>query len=191
MNADQAAEISNLILQRGIKAWLVGGWGIDALLGRQTREHKDLDLLIKVDDVARLLELLEVSGFTLKYTWEENRWIVEDGRRIPTAFVLAHEDGRELDFHAVRFDDRGVAVAAWEGERVFSPEDLAGVGTVSGVPVRCYSAEMQMRTHVGYALPPDQADDLKRLHETFGIDYPEELATLHARGTREPSNGGP
>ncbi|WP_369334184.1 nucleotidyltransferase domain-containing protein [Amycolatopsis camponoti] len=26
------------------RVWLAGGWGIDALLGRRTREHRDLDL---------------------------------------------------------------------------------------------------------------------------------------------------
>ena len=27
--------------------WLMGGWGIDALLGRQTRRHHDLDVLVE------------------------------------------------------------------------------------------------------------------------------------------------
>jgi lincosamide nucleotidyltransferase A/C/D/E len=29
-----------------IQVWLLGGWGIDALLGQQTRPHKDIDLHI-------------------------------------------------------------------------------------------------------------------------------------------------
>ncbi|MGH8515394.1 MAG: nucleotidyltransferase domain-containing protein [Gammaproteobacteria bacterium] len=33
---------------------MVGGWGIDALLGAQTRPHKDLDLLIRLEDVAKV-----------------------------------------------------------------------------------------------------------------------------------------
>ena len=27
----------------GIEIWVDGGWGVDALLGEQTRPHKDLD----------------------------------------------------------------------------------------------------------------------------------------------------
>jgi len=191
MNGDQVAEIYQLLLEHNIDAWLQGGWGVDALLGRQTRDHKDLDLLINVDDVARLLELLEARGFQLKYAWEENRWIVADGRSLPTAFVSGHQDGRELDFHAARFNDRGVGVPAWNAERVFSPEDVAGQGVVNGVPVRCYSAEMQMRTHVGYELPSFQVDDLRLLHEVSGVDYPKAIATLHAGGTRRSSDGRP
>jgi len=28
--------------------WLLGGWGIDALLGRVTREHRDIDLVVEL-----------------------------------------------------------------------------------------------------------------------------------------------
>src|SRR5207247_10666750 len=41
---------------RGIPAWLDGGWGIDALLGEQTRPHEDVDLVVPVPDVPALVE---------------------------------------------------------------------------------------------------------------------------------------
>lgn len=178
MNADQVVQIYRFLLQHDIGVWLQGGWGIDALLGRQTRDHKDLDLLVKVDDVFRLRQLLEAAGFSEKYTWEENLWVTEGGKSIPTAFVLAHRDGRELDFHAARFDDEDGAVPAWDSERVFRPVDLAGEGTVTKVRVRCYSAEMQMRAHVGYELPSSHVDDLRLLHARFGISYPDGIAVV-------------
>jgi lincosamide nucleotidyltransferase A/C/D/E len=28
----------------GVRYWLEGGWGVDALAGRQTRPHRDLDI---------------------------------------------------------------------------------------------------------------------------------------------------
>jgi len=31
----------------GIEIWLDGGWGVDALLGEQTRPHKDLDIVVE------------------------------------------------------------------------------------------------------------------------------------------------
>jgi lincosamide nucleotidyltransferase A/C/D/E len=31
----------------GITVWVDGGWGVDSLLGRQTRLHKDLDIAIQ------------------------------------------------------------------------------------------------------------------------------------------------
>jgi hypothetical protein len=30
------------------RLWIDGGWGVDALLGSQTREHGDLDVVIEV-----------------------------------------------------------------------------------------------------------------------------------------------
>jgi hypothetical protein len=31
----------------GVDVWIDGGWGVDALLGKQTRQHKDLDIAIE------------------------------------------------------------------------------------------------------------------------------------------------
>lgn len=178
MDIDQVTHIYQFLLHHGATTWLQGGWGIDALLGRQTREHKDVDLLVEVKDVTKLLHLLEPRGFTLAYTWEENVWVVDKGIRTPTAFVLSHADGRELDVHAARLDTQGQAIPAWDSELVFTPEDLSGTGTLKGVPVRCWSAKMQMRTHLGYELPRYQIEDLKLLHEVLGVDYPESLLWL-------------
>jgi lincosamide nucleotidyltransferase A/C/D/E len=38
----------------GIEIWVDGGWGVDALLGEQTRPHKDLDIAIQQKDVPQL-----------------------------------------------------------------------------------------------------------------------------------------
>lgn len=37
-------EVLDMIEQLGIRYWLDGGWGVDALVGRQTREHRDVDI---------------------------------------------------------------------------------------------------------------------------------------------------
>ncbi len=34
----------------GLAFWIDGGWGVDALLGRQTRPHSDLDLAVHLAD---------------------------------------------------------------------------------------------------------------------------------------------
>ena len=31
----------------GVRAWVDGGWGVDALLAEETREHDDLDLVVE------------------------------------------------------------------------------------------------------------------------------------------------
>ena len=39
-----------------------GGWGIDALLGEQTRAHYDLYVIIRADDVKALIRVTRELG---------------------------------------------------------------------------------------------------------------------------------
>ncbi|MHA1547625.1 MAG: nucleotidyltransferase domain-containing protein, partial [Alphaproteobacteria bacterium] len=45
--------------EEGIKVWIDGGWGVDALLGEQTRPHGDLDLVVQERDLVRLVKILK------------------------------------------------------------------------------------------------------------------------------------
>ncbi len=187
--AEDVIELYSGLWAEGVRVWVDGGWGIDALLGRQTRPHKDFDAIAPFEDLPALTQLLDSRGFALKMIWEENRWAPYPellpliGRSRPaveaaTAFVLEDGSGRELDFHIVRFDEHGHWVPAWDSDLIFPPEAFAGVGTIGGTRVRCLSAEMQMRTHTGYAFKESDIHDLRLLHDRFGIDYPEEVADL-------------
>jgi lincosamide nucleotidyltransferase A/C/D/E len=179
VGAEDVISIYKYLSSHGIQIWLTGGWGIDALLRLQTRPHKDLDVIMLVDNVTRLCELMRREGFSYKELWEENRGTVDtNGTRIETAFFLRDPDGRELDAHAMRLDEQGNEIPAWENEKgfIFAPQYLAGEGTVTGNPVRCMSAEYQMVSHTGYALPDHQVLDLKKLHEKFGVAYPDEIS---------------
>ncbi len=177
MTAEDAIGIYQRLVNHDIQVWLVGGWGIDALLGEQTRPHKDLDVIMLVDDVARLCELLSHDGYQFGYLWEENLNTVDaHGIETVTAFVLQDGKGRELDAHAMRLDDAGNGIPAWDAEgRILKRQDLAGEGRIAGVAVPCFTAEMQMACHTGYELPDKQSRDLERLHEKFGVAYPDEL----------------
>ena len=187
--AEDVIELYSGLRAEGVRIWVDGGWGIDALLGRQTRLHKDFDALVALEDLPALTHFLGGRGFALKLIWENNRWAPSSeplaliGRERPaveaaTAFVLEDGLSRELDFHIVRFDEHGHGVPAWDNDLIFPPEAFAGVGTIGGRRVRCLSAEMQMRTHTGYALKESDIHDLRLLHNRFGIDYPEEVADL-------------
>jgi lincosamide nucleotidyltransferase A/C/D/E len=50
------------VTQLGIEVWIDGGWGVDALLGLQTRSHKDLDIVIEQKHVAALRQYLCIKG---------------------------------------------------------------------------------------------------------------------------------
>ena len=177
VHAKDVISIYQSLSANGIRVWLTGGWGIDALLREQTRPHKDLDLIILVDDIVRLRDLLGHDGYGLKELWSENSWIVDaNGTETPTAFVLQDSEGREVDAHGMHLDDRGNGVPAWADVEglVFKGEDLAGEGMIGGFSVRCLSPEMQMACHTGYDLPNEQSRDIELLHQRFGVEYPSE-----------------
>jgi lincosamide nucleotidyltransferase A/C/D/E len=46
------AEILGRLDGAGIWYCVEGGWGVDALLGEQTREHDDLDLAVRLEELA-------------------------------------------------------------------------------------------------------------------------------------------
>ncbi len=172
VSADDAVRIIERLSDAGIRVWVCGGWGIDALLGRETRPHKDLDILVQLDDIARAREMLERDGYSLKELWSENLRVADSqGVETDTGFVLEDATGRQIDLHAISLLPDGGAIPAYDGEGMtFSAEDLSGEGTIAGVSVRCLSVEMQFRGHTGYELPERQIPDLKLLRERFGVE---------------------
>ncbi len=190
MRAEDVVELYSLLLERGVQLWVDGGWGIDALLNRQTRPHKDFDALVQFDDLPAMAGALAERGFMLKEIWSENRWVFHSvrvrlvggenlaGREVATAFVLWDGNGRELDFHILNFDSHGHGTPAWNSDFNFPLDAFDGRGSIAGTPVRCLSARAQMMTHTGYELQDKDIQDLRLLQERFGIEYPEEHAHL-------------
>jgi lincosamide nucleotidyltransferase A/C/D/E len=189
VNAEDVVELYTLLLEHGVQLWIDGGWGIDALLGRQTRPHKDLDAISLFEDLPALTALLSERGFVLKWIWPESRPLRHEARvllvgtgeaggDVATAFVLKDARERELDIHAVRLDEHGRGTPTWDSIWAFPPDALEGRGVIAGAPVRCLSAAAHMSTHARYELQDKDVQDLRLLHECFGIDYPEELAHL-------------
>ena len=69
MTAEDVVELYLGLLARGVQLWVDGGWGIDALLERQTRPHKDLDAIVAFEDLPALTRSLSGCGFALKEIW--------------------------------------------------------------------------------------------------------------------------
>ena len=162
MSEVQARDLLQGLAASGIRCWLVGGWGIDALLGHQTRGHHDLDLLVDVQDLPELDTWLRREGFRRSYEWDENAPVEVDGQLLDTAFVEHHGDGRELDIHAVHVENGSVHLAttdSWE----LPNETLGGTGRIGGYEVRCASVKGQRAMHAGYNLPATHLADLRQL----------------------------
>jgi lincosamide nucleotidyltransferase A/C/D/E len=146
-----------------VRIWLDGGWGIDALVGEQTRDHDDLDVVIALHAVDTLKTALAPLGFV----------VVED--ELPTRLVLGGPDDRRMDVHAVTFDETGGAVQVLhDGTRWRYPaEGFGGAGMVDGRPVACLTPEVQVLAHLGYE--PDEQDryDMRLLRDRLGMAMPE------------------
>jgi lincosamide nucleotidyltransferase A/C/D/E len=154
----------------GAPVWLIGGWGVDALVGRQTRPHHDVDVLVDVADLERFRLCLINLGFGLEYTWhDEVRWIRHDTwsspLEQPSAFVYGHADGREVDVHVVRQTGDGELEMLWSAPYAFTADGLSATGVIEGQRVRCLSREMQLKAHTGYDLPASHLQDLELLRK--------------------------
>jgi ribosomal protein S18 acetylase RimI-like enzyme len=164
VTADRVLELLATLQSVGVDATLDGGWGVDALLGRQTRPHQDLDLVVALGDVPRIQEALRPLGFTLH----------ED--HLPVRFVL-RRDGEQLDFHTVTFDPEGGGVQPQPGGGSFRyPPEGFVTGQVHGVSVPCTSAPVQLLCHLGYEPSPEDAHDVLQLCRAFELRVPEAYA---------------
>jgi len=176
MKAKDVIAFYRRLEESGIQIWLDGGWGVDALLEEQTRPHKDLDVVVRAEDVARMNEVLGREGF-------------EFAEGTPTNFVLRDPVGREIDVHVARFDEHGNGIYRMQNgeDWVYPAEGFGGKGKINGFHVRCLSPSVQMLCHTGYELREKDLREMELLHERFDVDYPEEHAHLQVgRRSRRP-----
>jgi lincosamide nucleotidyltransferase A/C/D/E len=159
ISASDVAEIIGWLRAAGVDVWLDGGWGVDALVGEETREHKDLDLIVRDAHEVRMRAVLADQGFGQ----------VEG---VPQSFVLADMQDREIDVHPVSFDDRGDGHLVGGGEDepfVLPAEAFSAMGSIMGYHVACLSAEAQMSNHSwGYTPGDTDAHDMRLLHDRLG-----------------------
>ena len=87
--------VTNALGAAGISAWLFGGWGLDARIGRITREHGDIEFWVERLDAERSKAVLVGAGATALTTQPpaeacEFTW---DGVDFSTAYFDRQPDG--------------------------------------------------------------------------------------------------
>lgn len=98
MTANEVLEVLGWLETAGIDAWVDGGWGVDALLGDETRSHSDLDLALDCGALERAQHALEEHGFKHDISTEPG---------LPARLVMRDPRGREVDLHPLSFDHSG------------------------------------------------------------------------------------
>src|ERR671917_147385 len=161
-DASDVLSVVAALEEAGLRVWLDGGWGVDALVGEQTRDHDDLDCVIALADAPIARDALAVLGFAV--TLDES----------PTRFVVRDPSDRRVDFHTVTFDATGGATQQLQDGTLapYPSQGFAGFGHVAGVRVACLTAAVQSLHHRGY--DPDEKDhhDMRLLADRCGIDLP-------------------
>jgi lincosamide nucleotidyltransferase A/C/D/E len=161
MSAAAVIEAMTALRAAGVTAWIGGGWGIDALVGEETRGHRDLDLAIRSEDLGDALAALSKLGYVTALDLR------------PVRLVATTADGQSIDLHPVTFGDDGVGRQPGDEGRVFEyPPDAFGRGTIAGVDVACLTAEQLVRFHLGYEPLDHDRRDMALLRHRLGVEVP-------------------
>jgi lincosamide nucleotidyltransferase A/C/D/E len=161
MTAAEVLAVLERLDSAGVEWWLDGGWGVDALLGHETRPHDDLDFAVRAEDIDRLLAIF--PKFRHVY---EDEW--------PSAYVLRDSRGQQLDFHPLELDEDG---NGWQPQRgggrcLWPREALEARGWIGGREVRCTSPQFQVEAHVYEGYDDVDWDAVELLCERFGLPLP-------------------
>ena len=153
--------VVNALDAAGIPAWLFGGWGLDARIGRITREHGDIEFWVERTDAGRSKAVLVGAGATALTTQPpaeacEFTW---DGADFSTAYFDRRPDGT--------FSQPEGRWSDW----LFPPGSFSDEpATLDGMPVLAMSAagmlamkEQYPRLRNGGPWRPKDIDDIKVL----------------------------
>jgi lincosamide nucleotidyltransferase A/C/D/E len=161
VNKADAIEIITYAEENGINIWLDGGWGVDALLGEETRTHNDIDLFVEESNHVSFIKILKAKGF------------FEIPEAYTTEFHTVWKDAKNriIDLHIFNFNEQGYIV--FEGE-AYPPDVFSGIGKIGDKEVKCIDAANQVLFHLGYEHDKNDVHDVKLLCERFNIPIPEQ-----------------
>ncbi len=82
----------------GLDFWVDGGWGVDALVGEQTRPHGDLDIVVGAEGLGRAADALAALDYAHDAAARPG---------LPARLVLHAGARRQVDLHPVVLDRHG------------------------------------------------------------------------------------
>jgi lincosamide nucleotidyltransferase A/C/D/E len=161
MESNDVLAVVDCFRRAGVRAYIGGGWGVDALAGEQSRPHADLDVSFDTQHEEQAIQSLRQLGLD----------VMTDQR--PVRLVMGDGADRMVDLHPVVFDQAGAGVQSGFGDTVLHyPPDGLTTGTIAGEPVACFSADLQVRFHIGYTPTEKDRHDMQVLHDRLGVHLP-------------------
>ena len=154
-------QILQLAIDAEIKVFLDGGWGVDALIGYETRAHNDIDIFVEKKDYQSFIQIMRDNGFyeiRMEYTTTSHT-VWEDVKK------------RIIDLHCFEYTENNEIL--YEGT-CFPSSIFSGKGKIDGIEVSCIEPYSQVMFHLGYEFDENDVHDVKLLCETFQIEFPDE-----------------
>lgn len=154
----------------GMPYWLAGGWGVDALVGRRTRPHKDIDIVIEdfEQNEPRVRKAFQALGF-------EHVTMDRGGVWMPSRSNFEDSAGHRIELLAIDWDHLGRAFdldPEWCLQTKAQHRDLAKevfcTGMIEGRKVPCLTVAAQLLFHTGFPLEPAGQGDVSLLRSELG-----------------------
>ena len=145
-------EVLDLLDSMEMKYWIDGGWGVDILLGKQNREHRDIDVDFDGEFTKALLYKLKEIGYEIVVDWS------------PSRIELYHPELGYIDIHPLIINKDGSARQADpQGGWYEFEAKWFSTAVFEGRVIPCISAEAQKLFHSGYELREVDKMDMKNL----------------------------
>lgn len=159
MNEHDVIELLKTIKSIDVEFLIGGGWGVDALIGKQTRPHSDIDIYIEKRNAEAVTALLSAIG----YGETETNFTTQDHT------VWEDTGGRVVDLHLIEFGEAG---KLYFEKTEYSANIFDGIGQIGEITVRCLTAEAQILFHQGYEHGEKDKQDVLLLCKKYGIPVP-------------------
>ena len=159
ITSEDVSELYLNLKENNITVWIDGGWCIDALLGRQTRLHQDLDIAVSRKDSTELRCLLENIGFSEEPRHDSSEFM----------YVMKNYAGKRIDVHVFEYDSGGRNIYGI----AYPFGSLSGKGVIDGLEVNCIDPEWMFKFKTSYEPKEKDIHDVRALSKKFEIEMPE------------------
>jgi lincosamide nucleotidyltransferase A/C/D/E len=147
----EVARVVAFMEEAGFVYQVNGGWAVDALLGRQTRVHGDLDVF------------LDTTALPTAIDWLERRRYRREEDQLPSRLEMRRGDW-VVDLHPMQLDDEGNGrQEALEGEGFIHRTAERTTGSIAGQSVTVATPGRLIELHDGYTHRDADIHDLELL----------------------------